>query len=709
MFAGTDPSALPLPPLRDEVALVRGPDGLDGWPTYTLHDPVRNRFFRLGWPEFEMLARWTAGRVGALIERLRAETVVDATPQDVQALVGFLVANGLTRAETQHDLARLERQVEAGRRHWASWLLHNYLFFRIPLLRPDRLLRATLPAAEWFFGRGFLIATLLAGLAGLYFASRQWDSYVQTFLYMFSLEGLVWYGLALAGAKVVHEFGHAYALRRQGVAVPTMGVAFLVLWPVLYTDTSGAWLLASRRARLGVAAAGVAAELCLAAYALLAWSLLPDGPARTAAFLLTTVTLVGTLTINASPLMKFDGYYFLADGLGVDNLQDRAFALARWRLRRAALGLDEPPPEDLPPRLARIMQVYAYAAWVYRFFLFLGIALLVYHFFFKVLGVFLMALEVVWFIGRPIGKEAAEWWRRRHDLKANPKLAATLGLLVTVLGLLFLPWRGTVEAPALWQAGQVSPIYPPWGGQVEAVLATEGQAVAAGQPILRLATADLDFRIDLTERTIEALRWRIERQGAHARFLEQRQVAEGQLAAAEAELTGLAEDRARGVLVAPAAGRVMDFADGLESGRWIGAGDRLAVLVGDGAARLDAYLAEADLGQVGAESTGRFVPDDPDLADLRARVAAIDPAAARVLADAAFSSALGGPVAVVGEDLDRRLMPRDTLYRVQLSPEPAAYPFRTVRGRVLLDGPPRSLVHRLWRTAAGAFIRESGF
>ncbi|MFA6018750.1 MAG: hypothetical protein WC722_00705 [Rhodospirillales bacterium] len=57
---------------------------------------------------------------------------------------------------------------------------------------------------------------------------------------------------------------------------------------------------------------------------------MPDSPARMAAYLLTTVTLVGTLTTNASPLMRFDGYYLLSDAFGIANLQGCGFALARW-------------------------------------------------------------------------------------------------------------------------------------------------------------------------------------------------------------------------------------------------------------------------------------------------------------------------------------------------------------------------------------------
>lgn len=49
-----------------------------------------------------------------------------------------------------------------------------------------------------------------------------------------------------------------------------MGVAFLVLWPVAYTDTNEVWKLTIRSQRLAVAAAGIATELGIAMWATLA-------------------------------------------------------------------------------------------------------------------------------------------------------------------------------------------------------------------------------------------------------------------------------------------------------------------------------------------------------------------------------------------------------------------------------------------------------
>ena len=50
-----------LPSLREELALLPGPVLPDGQPSWTLHDPVRNLFFRIDWPTFEVLQRWGQG------------------------------------------------------------------------------------------------------------------------------------------------------------------------------------------------------------------------------------------------------------------------------------------------------------------------------------------------------------------------------------------------------------------------------------------------------------------------------------------------------------------------------------------------------------------------------------------------------------------------------------------------------------------------
>ncbi|CAI8858871.1 hypothetical protein EMIT0P176_320040 [Pseudomonas sp. IT-P176] len=53
-----DPADLPLPPLREDLRLSEAANGSDGEPAWVIQDIVINRFYRIGWLEFECLLRW---------------------------------------------------------------------------------------------------------------------------------------------------------------------------------------------------------------------------------------------------------------------------------------------------------------------------------------------------------------------------------------------------------------------------------------------------------------------------------------------------------------------------------------------------------------------------------------------------------------------------------------------------------------------------
>ncbi len=76
------------------------------------------------------------------------------------------------------------------------------------------------------------------GMIGLYLVSREWDVFVATFQDFLSLEGMVLMGLALLLVKAAHELGHAYTTVAYGCRVHSMGVAFVVMAPLLYTDVT---------------------------------------------------------------------------------------------------------------------------------------------------------------------------------------------------------------------------------------------------------------------------------------------------------------------------------------------------------------------------------------------------------------------------------------------------------------------------------------
>ena len=129
--------------------------------------------------------------------------------------------------------------------------------------------------------------------------------------------------------------------------------------------------------------------------------------------------------------MRFDGYYILTDLWGIDNLFTRSAQFTKWYLRRNLLGLDMPCPITIPERKEQLKMIsYSLYAWTYRFFLYLGIAVLVYYSFTKTIGIILFCLEIMVFIVQPIIEEIKVLRKMKHKFKLNLKLQ-----LVKVLAL----------------------------------------------------------------------------------------------------------------------------------------------------------------------------------------------------------------------------------------------------------------------------------
>lgn len=701
----------PLPTLREELTLHPGAPTAEGAPTWTLHDPARQRYFSIGRIEFELLRRWLRAEgldAAALASRTGAETGVDIDVDRVARLRDFLHREQLLRL----DAATLQEFAARARRSPWSRLLHGYLFFRIPLWHPDRFLGRTLPRLKWVFTPAFPLALGLVALMGLYLVSRQWDSFLATFPYFFTLGGAIVLALTLTGAKLVHELGHAYTAKHFEVRVSTLGVAFMVLWPVLYTDISDAWRLTSRRQRLLIGAAGVLAELALAAAATLLWAFLPDGPARSAAFVLATASWLMSLLVNLNPLMRFDGYYLLSDLLGLPNLQDRAFRFGRWRLREALFGLGDPPPEGVSPHRRRILLGYAYATWIYRALLFLGIALVVYHLFFKVLGIFLMGVEIVWFIALPIYREADEWRRRGGEMGWNPRTRRNTLVAGLVLLALIIPWRTTLEIPAVHRAAAFQAIFPPSPAMLVESQAMPGKQVAQGEILFRFIDPEIGQELERQRREARFAALELSRQAGDPERLEQRLVLEERLEKARCEIRRQQARQDQLVVKAPFDGRVQTTAEGMTPGRWVETREELAYLVAPGKSEVVAYLDEAEIESVKPGDKGSFYPEDPALGPVAVVLKEIDPAPVQQLGrnDLYVASPHGGGVAA-NRAADGQLTAESAIYRLRLELEEAPLAAnQAVRGALALKvGSGTGILQRWLQQAWAVLIRESGF
>ena len=701
-----------LPPLREELDLLAGPLLPDGAPSWTLHDPARNQFVRIDWPTFEVLKRWHLDDPAAIARSISAETTLHLDAADVQAIVGSLVGNQLVRPLGAQAAREMAGRLVQRQGSIFSWLLHHYLFFRIPLLRPDAWLTRWQGVARRLFTPGFSLLSLLALALGLFQVSQQWEHFLSSLVDTFNLDGLMSYGLAVIAVKVLHELGHAFTAKLQGCRVPTMGVAFLVMWPVAYTDTNETWRLTDRKQRLRVASAGILTELHVAAWATLAWGLLPEGGLKSAAFVLATTSWVATLAVNASPFMRFDGYFILSDWLDISNLHERSFALARWRLREALFDLREPPPEHFSPARTRALIAFACVTLAYRLVLFLGIAVLVYYMFFKVLGVLLFGVEILWFVIFPIIKELREWGQRGPVIAARQRGRVSLLLLLLIVGLTFVPWPTRVTATGILRPAEVWPVFAPGGGRIDELNYQEGSLVPEGSVLLRMFVPDLQMRQASSGAKVQSIQWQATAAEVDPQARGTLRSLQESLNEAKAEERSLRAESLQFAPRAPFAGRLRNLDPDLKPGQWVSRKESIAILVRDDAQWLaETWLDEETIQRLSLGDNALFMTGGPDVQVIPMELVGIDRDASRVLPRAELAAQAGGHVLV--REKSGQLVPERAVYHVTFKVAERTTIPQTIlplswRGNISIQARAQAPALRYLRRALSVVIQELG-
>jgi putative peptide zinc metalloprotease protein len=457
----------------------------------------------------------------------------------------------------------------------------------------------------------------------------------------------------------------------------------------------------------------------IAAWATLAWGLLPEGIPKSIAFMLATTTWVATLAINTSPFMRFDGYFLLSDWLDMPNLHNRSFALARWDMRERLFGLGLAPPEHFPRQRTIGLILFAYATWLYRLVVFLGIAALVYAFFIKAVGVLLFIVEIGWFVLLPFWNEVKLWpallkqdgqpagMRALLRQQSRARRSAWLGALLLVL--FVLPWPTRQAASGNLKPPEIYPIHALAGAQVVKLPWVEGSEVRAGQLLLELTSPELQLRWQRAQARVERLRWQVSASGVNAEQRQNMSVLAQEESTALAELANVQAEMALYAPTAPFDGVLRDLDPDLKPGVWVGHRDRLGVLVNTQRLQVETYLDEDAVRRIQVGDQARFFVDGLEGPVLELAVNAIDQDASRVLFNGQLAAQVGG--SIMTREKRGQLVPERSVYRVTLSveSEPGALAQQSWRGHVVIHGRWEAPGVTFLRSAMVLIWREMGF
>lgn len=707
MTAPAASSEAPLPRLRQDIEIQVVAERGSAFPSVLVTDLVRGTYFRLSWPQSGAILLWNeADTASALVARVQQCYGVTLRAGQLHEIAEFVAVNQLSEIDPRAGWQTFASNLSKSRRGVLTTLAHNYLFFRVPLLHPDAFLKGLAPRLAFVFQAPFwLMLAALAGVA-IYLATRQWTSFAAAATSALALEGLITYGIALLGLKAVHELGHALTTVHFGCKVPSMGAAFMLGAPVLYTDTSDSWRLSRRGDRLAIVFAGVAAEAIVAVFALLAWVFLPDGIARNLCFALATGAVVMSLFVNLNPFMRLDGYFALSDALQVPNLQSRAFALATWRLRELLFKFDLPAPEAFSSSRQRILITYAMLTWIYRLFLYLGIVAVVYVVAGKAIGIVLALFEIIVFIGMPIADEVGKWWSMRNQIRRSPRAKWTATAIAVAIVAFLVPWIGSADVAAVLTAKHEVALHVPASSQLVRIAVRDGDAVQVGDILFEARSPDLERQLVKATLQERQLLMQVARLHASERERDHRVVIERKLDEVRERLAGLWRLQEQLTVRAPFDGRIVDLDPEMSSGLWVGPKHPLARIVSEGEASIRGLISEEAALRIVSGARGIFIPDDATAPRLTVTLQELVTSSDGRLPDPSLSDRFGGPVATGeqrGEHMTRQAW-QEVVFRTSIST-----PVRLQRGIVKVDAERISPAHIVWRQIGRVLVREQAF
>lgn len=496
------------PKLRSHVRMQR--QNMRGQPWYLLSDPSEGRHFRLNAGAYRFVGLCDGQRSVQAIWDTLTDTLGDAAPTqgEVVSILGRLADAGMLQTEVVPDVeAMFDGQAKREQKKTLAQL--NPLALRVSLFDPTPILQRFQPWVGALFSRWtLLIWTLLVGFAGAG-AVMEWDSLAAEAAAVARTPRMlliIW--LVYPLIKLAHEFGHALAVRRWGGEVAEMGLTLLMLTPVPWVDATAATAFPRRYQRFVVSAAGILAELALAAVAFFIWRASQPGTLHDVMLLVMLIGGVSTVLFNGNPLLRYDGYYMLCDTLGMPNLAPRSTAWWGYLAKRFLLRLA--PEAPVIGRGERPwLTAYAPAAWLYRIF----ISLVILYWLLDVsrLLFLIVALLMTWgLLVKPLRTLLTVIWRAQGSPGARRR-ARWLGLSGVGAAAVFLAFvplpHWSVAEGVVWLPEQAH-VRAQTEGFVRQTHARDGQPVQAGQLLLSLEDPVLLAERDKLKGQWEALRAR---------------------------------------------------------------------------------------------------------------------------------------------------------------------------------------------------------
>lgn len=672
---------------------------------FVVSDPVQSGYHRLHASAYRLLARMDGRRTVEDVwrEEVRRDPERAPTQDELIRLLAQMQRAGLFKADEPLDASVLETRADDRERAEWKGRLGGGLSIRVPLWNPDRFLQKTAGVGRMVFGLPGLVLWVAMVILGLKSVLEHWMELRSTGAGVLAPTNMPWLFVAFGVLKLIHEAGHAYACRRFGCPVRECGVLLVYFMPMPYVDTTTIWGLRSRWGRVLVGAAGMGAELFVAAVAAVAWAAVGDPVVRGFSYNLMVAASVSTLLFNGNPLMRFDSYYILSDLTSIPNLHAKATEMLRWVTERCLFGARQGEPPTARHGEGVILFTYGLASAIYRVVVVVGLIVwvsgryLVLGLLLALAGVYALALKPVTGLLRYLS-EAPSIERVRSTAKRRTLWLA----LATACFLALVPMPRWFIASGVVEAAAHQEVNSGTAGLLQSARRSTGArsaaSVALGDELALLVNPELDIEMRGARAGLD--RARLEMQLARETAEMELGLYEGRIAAEMRRVDSIRERIDALSVRAPIAGMwaPTDLAERL--GRWVPEGEGFGMVLDPSSFRFVAVVSEADAGDLFSERISRSevrLRGQPGIC-LSTKEIQVLPANQRMLPSQALGWKGGGDIEVAGGDPDglRAIQPFFEV-RVALEGDPHVRLIHGRTGRIRFSLPPEPLLTQAWR------------
>ena len=493
---------------KDLVVQQQSYQGRDYW---VIKDPIALKYYRFEEEEYALLEMMDGEASPDQIKRKFDFQFAPQkiTMQELYQYIGMLYRSSLLVSDAPNQGVELQKRGIKTRRQERRQSLTNILAIRYKGFDPDDLLESMIKWTGWFFTWPAFVLVLVMGLGALALIVTQFETFqnkLPSFEDFFAAKNWFWLALIMALTKVMHEFGHGLACKRFGGQCHEMGVMLLVLTPCLYANVSDSWLLKSKWKRAFIAAAGMYVELVLSSIAVFVWWFSAPGLVNQLALNIIFISSVSTLMFNANPLLRYDGYYILADLLEIPNLRSKATSILQRTMGTLLLGIEARPDPFLPARRKWMFVLYSVSAALYRWFITFSIFWFVYRvlepYGFKVIGQLIACSAIYGLVGIPLVRlyKFFSVPGRFGTVNITRAVASATVFAILCVAVLLIPIPHHVYCSFIVQAKDAHNVYVDVPGTLEEiyinpVAGMEPIYLEQGQPILRVSSHDLRVQL----------------------------------------------------------------------------------------------------------------------------------------------------------------------------------------------------------------------